>query len=302
MTTVAKMVERIRSQLYTSMQPRLNALDAAIAPTTLQFAFEWTTDYLRIVAPGDFLAIDDEILYVWAVDQATKQAKVQRGMFGSEPAPHADGALVEISPRFSRWIVKQELRAELQSWPRGLYAVDEVDLKISAGTLAMDLNLGPLQDRFITILQVLALQQADSRHMWAPMDYRLEPNAPTTSFPSGTALFIQPKMGMNPQGGTAHIVVALEFVLDDFNDTIDIQSHMGIPVQMEDIAVYGAMARLLSGTEIPRTDAFAQGEARVASEVPATFRMTTANQLKMWRDERIAQEVTRLIEQYGIKM
>src|SRR4051794_25315063 len=110
MTTAVDVVAATRRHLYGTDREDMNTLNGSVTDvaTTLTLTYDATT-----LSKGDYLSIDLEVLYVWSVDPTTSIATVRRGMLGSTPATHADGALVYVNPRFTDFEIFQAINDDL---------------------------------------------------------------------------------------------------------------------------------------------------------------------------------------------
>lgn len=279
-------VETLVGEVYTHLEPSsfgyLNRL-AEPVENVAQDTFVFEFNVQAAIKPGAYLGVDLEVVYVWDYDQATKRATVQRAMLGSVAAAHDAGALVQIQPRVSRFDVVKQLRHDIRSWPAALYVVDVVDFEQSTLVRAYDFDV----PAFTRILDVLSLDPSGTWHR-AP-GWRFEPSADTTDFPSGRAI-VFPSASTGRQ---VRVIYARPFDTSSFGLSTTLAS-IGLTDSMLDIPVLGAAARLVR--EAPRTDTRAQGQSRLAEEVPPMHLMNTSKDLTRRRDDRIHQEIARLRE------
>lgn len=75
MTSAADLVAETERYLLGGQPPSLNRLNGPVGPnaTALVFAFD-----PKSIEPGTYVAVDLELYYVWAVDQPSKTATVDR--------------------------------------------------------------------------------------------------------------------------------------------------------------------------------------------------------------------------------
>ena len=275
------MIERVHRDLYGSHRAVLNRLDAAITTTDVTLVTEFSTNE---IAEGDYLAVDDEVVYVWTYVEGTKTATIQRAMQGSTAVAHSDAALIEVGPRFPRGHIRDAMLDEIRSWPNSLYAVDDLAVSMSAGDRAVSLTSISGYKRILEVLRAPYTALTDTP---VELKFREEKSVP--------ALYLTTAI---ESAVTVTVYYAKAFDVAPFTDAIDLQTDVGLSPGMEAIVLYGAQARLIAPRETRRSDTQAQGESRNASEVPTDSAMRTAARLKAWRDEGIVREAERLISDH----
>jgi hypothetical protein len=287
-TTVADLIESTRRHLFTSYRAEFNFLTDTITAAATTLALDISP--LTGVGRGTVLGIGDELLFVKSV--STQTCTVARGWQGTTAAAHTSGATVEINPRFPNAIIRDAIRDEIRSWGNQLYRVDSYPITATTDT-AYDLPIDP----FIQVLDVRRSSTADERWKRVTL-YEVDRHANTTSFPSGCALQIQQDI---PTGSTIQVTYSAPFDLTYIEDGIEAVEDIGLAESMLDIPPYGAAWRLLSTREVPRTFADAQPEARRSEEVPPGHNDRTAAGLKRIRDQRLAEETSRLIAKTAVR-
>jgi hypothetical protein len=242
------------------------------------------------VSVGSFLGIEDELLYVRAVNTATRTVTVIRGQRSTTAAVHADAVLVEVNPKFPRYRVRRALQEEIRSWPSDLYRVDEIDIDTVSGTAGYDIT--GLSSDFLHVLDVQlgprtnSLDGAVVRPSWEIMR-----GADTSIYASGTGLILTSGFG---GARDVRVTVALPFTTTTFTDATVVETTVGLGVSMVDIPPLGAAARLMVGREIKRTFGEGQPEPRRAEEVPVGSASGTATFLRREVTRRIGEEIIRL--------
>ena len=283
-------VEDLINEVYTHLEPSsfgyLNRLATAIVDTTeTEFVFEY--DNRAAIKPGAYLCCGVEVVYVWAFDETTKTATVQRAMLGSVASTHSTGALVQIQPRVSRFDVLKQLRHDIRSWPPALFVADSVVIDGSVAARAYDLPATDMQ-RILEVRWTSSLSGSVTRNY---RGWHIDTNADTDVFPSGTSITFDTAPGT----GIFQVVYARPFDTSSFNLYTQL-STIGLTESVREIPVLGAAARLVR--EAPRTDTRAQGQSRLAEEVPPMHLTNTAKDLMRRRDDRIHQEIARLRESW----
>jgi hypothetical protein len=108
MSTVGDLVQDVRRELLGMTRPEYNELGADIS--AIDTTATVTVDPAS-VSVGSMIAIDDEILYVWAITGTS--LTLRRGMLGTDAAAHVTGTLIEVNPRFPNIVIRDALRKEI---------------------------------------------------------------------------------------------------------------------------------------------------------------------------------------------
>jgi hypothetical protein len=285
-TTVAELIEQTYDHVYGGQRQSLTLLDGAMDASQTTAVLQEVDE----VSVGSFLGIEDELLYVRAVNTATRTVTVIRGQRSTTAAVHADAVLVEVNPKFPRYRVRRALQEEIRSWPSDLYRVDEIDIDTVSGTAGYDIT--GLSSDFLHVLDVQlgprtnSLDGAVVRPSWEIMR-----GADTSIYASGTGLILTSGFG---GARDVRVTVALPFTTTTFTDATVVETTVGLGVSMVDIPPLGAAARLMVGREIKRTFGEGQPEPRRAEEVPVGSASGTATFLRREVTRRIGEEIIRL--------
>lgn len=281
-STVAHLVEAVFTHLDSSSFGLLNKLS-----TDIDDAVE-TVSFVRAnqaaITPGAHLCIDVEVMYVWDVDEVAKIATVERGMLGSARAEHDAGALIQIQPRVSNFDVFKELRNEINSWPVALFR--DVVVPVSVGTSTRTYELA--------VAGAYRILRADYRAVNVStrgVSWRDNFKADTAIYPSGKTITFDTSFS----AGNVDVVVATPFATTPWALTTTM-TEIGLTASMLDIPVLGAASRLIR--EAPRTDTQAQGQSRLAEEVPPMHRANERTRMRREADTRIHTEIARLRDKY----
>lgn len=285
--TVGDVVERVQNLVYGAHWPALDKLAEALDASETGVDLTYATDNVKA---GGWISVDYEDMRVWSMASST--ATVERAMRGSTAATHDNGALVEVNPRFSRFRILEEIKDEIRSWPRGLYAVATVELDAGSADDALDLG----SPSGVNVLRVLRASRSPqtSLETWPPVEARLRSRADTTDFASGYAVEFSP-LGY---AATLRVSYAFDFDLDSFDPAIDL-SVLGLSDNQSDIVQWGAAWRLLASDEANRTQDAAQHRSRKAEDVPTGARLRPSAYYKQMRDDRIGEEQARLLSEFG---
>jgi hypothetical protein len=200
--------------------------------------------------------------------------------------------MVEVNPRFPKFLIRRALKDEVRSWGRKLYATQSATLTPTSRAV----NLNGV-DEFFHVLAVEASPRSGS-DMWYPVKFRTVSQMDTVDFASGRAILLEHELDT---GQRLRVTIARPFELDAFADSTDLQVNVGLAASMLDIPPLGAAWRLMAGREVMRTAVEGQGQPRNAAEVPPGHNIQTAQALKELRDARLNEEAMRLALQYNWK-
>lgn len=293
--TVGNLVEQARRWLIGAHGQPQNKLNLDIDAEATEIKVDYA---LGVLSAQRFIAIEDEILYVWEIQTGNQEATVSRGQLGTTAVAHEAGAAVESMSRFPRPFIKSALVDEVNSWPDGLYQVRSRDLEVGRDAGVVDLGLR--DHAFSWVISVTRAPRESSAwrnaDRWAPLQFTVHRKMPRTDFSSGTALTLHQKL---TESSRIRVLYAAPFTTENTDDSIDVVEDWGLEPTMLDIVPIGAAARLLHAREIQRTDTEALGETRVAAEVPPTHHTQTGTALRRFADKRISDEMVRLRGRYG---
>jgi len=282
-------VDQALRLMLSGQRESMNKLDGAVSANATSLSFDYN---LGAIQADAILGIDSELYRVWEVTGA-KTVAVQPAMQGSASSSHADGALVYVNPRVSRFAafvaLNQEIMA-LSSPALGLYAVKTLEFTYQAAVTDYHLN----DNDVLEVLDVRADAAGPENHWQSLKDWRLRRNSDLTDFATGNALFIPNGI----PGRTVRVIYSTPFTtLDGLSGDLSTESH--IPFEMQDILAMGIVLRLGPAREIKRNFTEAQGDARRAGEVPPQAVGNSFSYLRAQREQRIQQEAARLLRDYG---
>lgn len=294
-TSVATVIQRIRDHyLYGTYRATLNqlAVDPGSGGTTLTFTYD-----MEGITRGSYLSIEQEVVYVWATNPASKTATVARAQMGTLAAAHAIATTVEINPRFPRPMIKQTMEEEIRSWPTSLFKVDALDISATTSFRAYDLT--GIGDFYFVVEVRKSQPSGDTTRSWPKISFDVIRDMSAANFASGSAIQLQSPLDT---ARTLRVTYARPFDVSVFEEATDLVATCGLSSSMVDIVQYGTAWRLLQPREIQRTSRQSQGEPRKAEEVPPGFTSATAAGLKKLRDNRIDEESNRLRAKYPYRV
>lgn len=204
-----------------------------------------TVDEPQYLSQG-LIEIEDELLWAKTVDTATGIVTVSpagRGYRSTTAATHAAGAFVLSNPRYSRHRVKQAINTAIRSVFPDIYRLVTTELDYVGARLAYELPAA------VESIHKITWESVGPSRVWIEIDdYVFVPDADTTVFPSGKALYLWD--GVIP-GRTVRVTyIRPPAELEESGD--DFVTVTGLPITAKEVIVYGACYRLLGYMEAPR--------------------------------------------------
>ena len=291
MPTAQSLIDDTRRHLLTGHNEELNRLEGAIGPSDLALAVEFDAGG---IAPGSTISVGLEEMHVWALSGQTLE--VQRGMNGSTPAAHADGAVVTVRPKFSDFRIFRALNddlLDLSSPTNGLFRVETVEATYNAARNAYDLTGAT---NVFGVLDVW-YENLGSSGNWSRLNqWRWLSDVPTSDFASGNAVFLDE--GADP--GRSLLIRFKTTYGQLVTAADDVETTTGLQDSAMDLPPLGAAIRLMIGRDVRRSFNEIQGEPRRAEEVPVGSAMQASRPLIAWRQTRIQAEAGRLASKYRV--
>jgi hypothetical protein len=287
--------ELLNETLLGTYRAHFNRLTNAVSATDDTLTVDFPMDG---IGDGSYVELGQELLYVVpaGLNSTARTIKVMRGARGSVAVPHSAGAGLSINPRFARVTILSAFQEEVRSWPMSVFQIAQLDTNMGTGDTAIDLAGLSGFDDIIRVVKVWRRSQSPDDDRWIPLTgFRFEKDL----FSMGSAdLFLAKTYGT---GQEIRILVARPFTDPASWTESSYLADSGIPDSMADIVKYGAAWRLVTGREIRRNFTEVESEGRNTQEVPAGANLTLGRNLKLMRDGRLAEEITRMRSFYGIR-
>ena len=300
--TVGNLIDRTFDLLLQSAREERNKLGQYLDSTATTFTVEYP---LMSLTRGTYLAIDDEVMYVWDTSPGSGGAStvtVERGDKGTIAATHELGSIIAVNPYFTRYHVRKTLQDEIRSWGPQVFQVLSAD--IDAVNFQRGYDLGILGDWFY-ILDVIEspdpLTGIVNENSWNRVNYRIDKNANLQSFPSGAAIFITDPLGVFDTPRSFHVTYAAPIDVDTSFEDNDCVHITGMDNSDLDIPPLGAAWRLATGREVRRMLTEAQGQNSDLTNFPAGYMVKAGEDFKNSRDSRLKDAQERLRAQYPIR-
>lgn len=288
MTTAADWLSATEGRLLSGQRQEMDKLAAGVDDTTDTLTVAYENAGIR---PGARLAVGLEEMYVWAVAGAS--VTVERGWNGSAASTHADGSVVHVNPRWSRWEIFRALNDDLRSLSspaNGLFRVAVVDVTYNPVRSGYDLaGVSSIDD----VIDVRYETLGPSNEWPVVPAWDWQPAMPTDDFPSGVALFTR----YGEPGRRLRIRYRRPYgTLVSLGD--DIEATTGLHAEAHDIPPMGAAEQLAGSAEIKRNFTEVQHDTRRLEQVPPGARLRSSLQPAGARQRRIAEEAARLSARY----
>ena len=250
----------------------------------------------RGIQEGARIAIDFEDCYVVTSDVGAKTATIIRGQFGTTAAAHTSGATVWSNPKWSRAQVLRAINSELKALSgAGLYQMATVDLTFNSQVRGYDMT-SVTPDDVISVYEIMADYPGPQNAPVQISSFRVVRDAQTADFASGIGIILnQP----GHPGQTMRALYRKRFsAVTSAQAGTDLSSTAGLDAEAHDLLSVGAAIRLISGSEVRRSQRNAQPDTRRAEEIPPGAVLQSVNGLIKLRDQRLREEKARLARRY----
>ncbi len=289
MTTFGQMTDEVSRKLagFTLRQDRQTHIVSAVSATATSI----TVASAQNISTG-IIQIDDELIYIDSYDRNSGVLSVPpygRGYNGTQPASHAVGSRVIISPTFPSVDIKGAINETIQAVYPDLYTTASHTFSYSPAKTTY-----PLPDEVETVLGV-AYETTGPSKEWMPIrSWRVDPMANTNAFNSRNSISLY--SGVEP-GRTVQIsYTAAPAVMDSNDDDFEIVT--GLPSSCRDVIILGASARLSAFVD-PGRLTFGSAESDQQSQVAGRAYGAGTNASKYLLalyDKRLAEESRKLTD------
>lgn len=290
------MVDEVRSNLsgYTLRQDRITNL-ANVGGIS-------TSDLSIKIGSADNLAkgiieIDDELIWVNSFDTTNLTLNViqgfGRGYGGTTPSPHAQNAMVTLTPTFPRVNVKKAINDTINSLYPKLFAVSSITFTFNAAQIAY-----PLPDDARDVLFVSWQTPGPSRE-WLPVNrWRIDRMANVSAFNTTKTVNIYEKI---MPGRTVQVYYST-IPNDLSNNSDDFATVTGLPETSRDVITLGAAYRLLSYLDTGRIN-LSSAEADINdNKLPSTAGASASKYVFALYQQRLMEESNKLQDRFPIRV
>lgn len=294
--TFAQMVDEVRSNLsgYTLRQDRITNLTNTGGINTSELAIKIGNS--ENLAKG-IIEIDDELIWVNSFDRQNLTLNAiqgfGRGYGGTTPAPHAQNAMVTLTPTFPRVNVKKAINDTINSLYPKLFAVNSITFTFNAAQIAY-----ALPDDARDVLYVSWQTPGPSRE-WLPVNrWRIDRMANISAFNTTKTVNIYEKI---MPGRTVQVYYST-IPNDLTNNSDDFATVTGLPETSRDVITLGAAYRLLSYLDTGRIN-LSSAEADINdNKLPSTAGASASKYVFALYQQRLMEESTKLQDRFPIRV
>ncbi len=295
MPTLSDMIDEVKINLqgYTLRQDRITYVANAGGLSTSTTSV--TIGSSSNLAKG-IIEIDDELLLVDSYDKASNTLTIMpgfgRGYQHSVAATHNQYAPVILAPAFPRMSVKQAINDTIASLYPKLWANATTTITYNPAVTTYALPAGT-ED-----ITTLSWQSIGPSKEWIPINnWRMDPMANTTAFPSGSSVSIHDRItpGRTIQVAYRKAPVILSNSSDEFTTV------SGLPASCRDVVTLGAAYKILSYIDAGRVNLTSAEADAADSETPSTAGTSVSKYIFALYQQRLNEESSKLSGQYPIR-
>jgi hypothetical protein len=296
MPTLSEMIDEVKSNLigYTLRQDRLTYLTNSGGVTTTSTQFN--------VGSADNLAkgiieIDDELIWIDNFNKTSSSMNAApgfgRGYMGTTAAPHAENAMVTLSPSFPRVSIKKAINDTINSYYPKLWAVSSTTFTFNAAQTTY-----PLPDDLESILFV-SWQTTGSSEEWLPVNrWRADPMANAATFNTNNTINIYENI---QPGRTVQVWYTTEPNTLDANSD-DYADVTGLPASTYDVTVLGACYKLLSFLDAGRINLSSAEADLNDTKNPYNSGASASRYIFALYQQRLQEEALKLSDKFPIRL
>jgi hypothetical protein len=291
-TTFGDVINLTRRRLLNVARGEINVLAVAIDGDDTALTFTYPTHH----SEGSRLSIGLEDMHTVA-GPSTTTAAVIRALDGSVATSHSIGDIVRIDAPWTDFEIATAVNNELGAISgEGLFRIKSLDFIYNPTVSGYDLPASDLLDiwrvRYRTTGPDLGWP------VIPPDGYRLDQVADTTDFSSGQQLVLR----VAAEAGQP-VRVSYRASFDSLVDLADdVTTVSGLHAEAHEILWVGAAIRLVSGLEVNRAIATAQGDPRRADEIEQRSTTAAITPLLAQREEILRREQARLLKRYPMAL
>jgi hypothetical protein len=292
-TTFDGILARIRQQAMGYAKDQTAYAELAAGMAADDTTFTCTADTVTSISRG-LVEIDDELILVRGFDRASGVVTVMggvngRGFEGTTAGAHSLGSLAAADPRFPRARMREAVNDVIQALYPDLVVFSTTSITNRAVVYEYEMPADALDVWAVSDSTVGPTQ------VWTQgMNYRFNPTADTTAFPSGKSvqLFDPVVPGQSMLIKYTKAPTPLVNASDDFAATT------GLPERCVDLVVWGACARLLPAYEAARLQQTTVESTERAQLVPPGSAIKSAQYYLAMYQQRLQEERIRMFEEH----
>jgi hypothetical protein len=295
MPTLSDMIDEVKVNLqgYTLRQDRITYVANAggLSTSTTSVTIGSSSNLAKGV-----IEIDDELLLVDTYDKASNTLTIMpgfgRGYQHSTAATHNQYAPVILSPAFPRMSVKQAINDTIASLYPKLWANATTTITYNPAVTTYALPAG------IEDITTLSWQAIGPSKEWIPINnWRMDPMANTTAFPSGSSVSIHDRI---TPGRTIQVAYRKAPVILD-NSSDEFATVSGLPASCRDVVTLGAAYKILSYIDAGRVNLTSAEADAADTKTPSTAGTSVSKYIFALYQQRLNEESSKLSGQYPIR-
>jgi hypothetical protein len=295
MPTLSDMIDEVKVNLqgYTLRQDRITYVANAGGLSTSTTSV--TIGSSSNLAKG-IIEIDDELMLVDTYDKASNTLTIMpgfgRGYQHSTAATHNQYAPVILAPAFPRMSVKQAINDTIASLYPKLWANATTTITYNPAVTTYALPAG------IEDITTLSWQAIGPSKEWIPINnWRMDPMANTTAFPSGSSVSIHDRItpGRTIQVAYRKAPVILGNSSDEFTTV------SGLPASCRDVVTLGAAYKILSYIDAGRVNLTSAEADAADTKTPSTAGTSVSKYIFALYQQRLNEESSKVSGQYPIR-
>jgi hypothetical protein len=295
MPTLSDMIDEVKVNLqgYTLRQDRITYL--ANAGGISNSSTSVTVGSSSNLAKG-IIEIDDELILVDTYDKASNTLTIMpgfgRGYQHSTAVAHNQYAPVILAPSFPRMSVKQAINDTISSLYPKLWTNATTTLTYNPAVTTYPLPVGT-ED-----ITTLSWESIGPSKEWIPItNWRLDPVANTTAFPSGNSVSIRDRI---TAGRTIQVAYRkAPEILSNSSDEFTTVS--GLPASCRDVVILGAAYKMLSYIDAGRVNLTSAEADAADTKTPSTAGTSVSKYIFALYQQRLNEESSKLSGQYPIR-
>ena len=295
MPTLSDMIDEVKVNLqgYTLRQDRITYVANAggLSTSTTSVTIGSSSNLAKGV-----IEIDDELVLIDSYDKASNTLTIMpgfgRGYQHSVAVPHNQYAPVILSPAFPRVSVKQAINDTIASLYPKLWANATTTITYNPAVTTYALPAG------IEDITTLSWQAIGPSKEWIPINnWRMDPMANTTAFPSGSSVSIHDRI---TPGRTIQVAYrkAPEILA---NSTDEFTTVSGLPASCRDVVTLGAAYKMLSYIDAGRVNLTSAEADAADSKLPSAAGTNVSKYIFALYNQRLNEESSKLSGQYPIR-
>jgi hypothetical protein len=295
MPTLSDMIDEVKVNLqgYTLRQDRITyvANGGGLSTSTTSVTIGSSSNLAKGI-----IEIDDELMLVDTYDKASNTLTIMpgfgRGYQHSTAATHNQYAPVILAPAFPRMSVKQAINDTIASLYPKLWANATTTITYNPAVTTYALPAG------IEDITTLSWQAIGPSKEWIPINnWRMDPMANTTAFPSGSSVSIHDRI---TPGRTIQVAYRKAPVILD-NSSDEFTTVSGLPASCRDVVTLGAAYKILSYIDAGRVNLTSAEADAADTKTPSTAGTSVSKYIFALYQQRLNEESSKLSGQYPIR-